>query len=279
MSDRGGRFDDEATTGALTTAVVPLPGGTPWLLLPGWQQSGAHWTPVARWLTASRITLLAADLAVAAAACAAPRGSLARTEELVDRLLAEPVSAKAAVVVGHSAGAPLAVLMAAALPGVRGVVVVEPVASHFGVTEPRVRVPGPAGVTSGPRSLRDQYPMAAETTLRSIDAAARRLPHGEPGSPGRTPPDADAERAARAGRALATTRVPVLVLRGQASALFTAEDARTLAATAPSGSCVTLPETGHSPHIDQPRTTAAQLTAFADELTDRFPTRAGASRE
>lgn len=262
-----------SSAGSLLTAVVPRPGGAPWLLLPGWQQSGAHWTPVARWLTASRITLLAADLAAAAAGCAAPRGSAARTGELVDRLLAEPRGAEAEIVVGHSAGAALAVLVAAALPGVRGLVVVEPVASHLGVTEPRALVRGPVGGAG----LREQYPMAAETTLRSISAAARRLPLGDPGTPLRTPPDP--ARAEHAGRALATTGVPVLVLRGQASALFTAEDARKVAAAAPSGRCVTVQESGHSPHIDQPRATAAHLTAFAAELTDRFPTRAGAARE
>ncbi|MGW0845351.1 alpha/beta fold hydrolase [Streptomyces sp. NPDC002787] len=279
MSGRDGAFGDVAAAGSLITAVVPRPGGTTWLLLPGWQQSAAHWTPVARWLTGSRITLLAADLAGAAAGCAAPRGTAARTEELVDRLLGEPVTAEVAIVVGHSAGAPLAALVAAALPGTRGVIMVEPVASHFGATEPRPAVRGPAGALGGPRGLREQYPMASEATLRSIDAAARRLPHGGPEPPGRTPSDADAERAVLAGRALAATRAPVLVLRGQASALLTAEDARTLAAMAPSGRCVTLPDTGHSPHIDRPRATAAHLTAFATEVTDHSPTYAGASRE
>lgn len=282
MSDRDGHFDgfdDGAALGALITAVVPHTRGTPWLLLPGWQQSGAHWTPVARWLTAARITLLAADLAAAAVGCTAPRGSLARTEDLVDRLLAEPVSAEAAIVVGHSAGAALAVLMAATMPDVQGVVLVEPVASHFGLTEPRALATRPPGLAGGPRTLRDQYPMAAEATLRSIDVAARRLPHGEPGSPRPVSADADAERTARVGRALATTHVPVLVLRGQASALFTAGDAQAFVAAALSVSCVTLPESGHSPHIDRPRATAAQLTAFAGELAGRLATSAGASRE
>ncbi|MFI0822687.1 alpha/beta fold hydrolase [Streptomyces sp. NPDC021098] len=281
MSGCDGRFDDEAAaaTGSLITAAVPRPGGTPWLLLPGWQQSAAHWTPVARWLTGARITLLAADLAGAAAGCAAPSGTVARTEELVDRLLGEPVTAEAAIVVGHSAGAPLAALVAAARPRVRGVIMVEPLASHFGATEPRPAVPGPARATGRPSGLREQYPMAAEATLRSIVAAARRLPHAAPEPPRRTPSDADAERAALARRALAATRVPVLVLRGQASALLTAEDARNLAAMAPSGRCVTVPDTGHSPHIDRPRATAAHLTAFAAEVIDHSPTYAGAFRE
>lgn len=262
----------------LLSEVVPRPGGTPWLLLPGWQQSAAHWTPLARWLTGAGITLYAADMAAAAAGCTAPRGSLARTEELVDRLLGEPVTGRAAVAVGHSAGAPLAGLLAAALASLRGVVLVEPVAAQFGVTPPRSPAPGMSGAPDGPRTLRDQYPMAAASTLRSIDAAARRLSRTEPDPPPR-PALADDRRAARAGRALAAARVPVLVVRGQASALLSAENAHTLAAVPPSGRCVTLPDAGHSPHIDRPRDTAAQLTAFAAELSGPSPSYAGASRE
>ncbi|MEU6331251.1 alpha/beta hydrolase [Streptomyces sp. NPDC047049] len=261
----------------LLTEVVPRAGGTPWLLLPGWQQSAAHWTPLARWLSGAGITLYAADMATAAAGCTAPRGSLARTEELVDRLLGEPVTGRAAVAVGHSAGAPLAGLLAAALTSLRGVVLVEPVAAQFGAAPPRPPTPGMPGAPGGPRTLRDQYPMAAASTLRSIDAAARRLSRTEPGPP--PPAAADDRRAARAGRALAAARVPVLVVRGQASALLSAEDARTLAALPPSGRCVTLLDAGHSPHIDRPRDTAAQLTAFAAELSGPSPSYAGASRE
>ncbi|WP_433496755.1 alpha/beta fold hydrolase [Sphaerimonospora sp. CA-214678] len=266
MSGGADPFDEAA--GSLITAVVPQPCGASWLLLPGWQQSAAHWTPVARWLAGSGITLRAADLATAADGCVAPRGTLARTEELVDRLLAETVTAEAVIVAGHSAGAPLAVLLAVALPGVQAVVMVEPVASHFGTAPPCAAVPGMPGVPGGLRRLRDQYPMAAEATLRSIDAAARRLPGSEPAGPARGPAPADDRRAARAGQALAATRVPVLVVRGQASALLSEQDARTLAAMAPFGRCVTVPDAGHSPHIDRPRATAAYLTDFAAELTE-----------
>ncbi|MFE9609917.1 alpha/beta fold hydrolase [Streptomyces sp. NPDC006012] len=250
----------------LVLAVVPRQGGTPWLLLPGWQQSAAHWTPVARWLTGSRITLLAADLAGAAAGCTAPRGTLARTEELVDRLLGEPVTSGTVMVVGHSAGAALAVLVAAALPGAQGVIMIEPVASHFGAAPPRPYAGPPEG-RGRPRSLRDQYPMAAEATLRSIGAAARGLPGSEPAPRARMPTGDAPEREVRVGQALAAARLPVLVLRGEASALLSAEDARTLAAMAPSGRCATLPGAGHSPHIDRPRATAEQLTAFAAQVT------------
>lgn len=275
----GGDDHLDHTASSLIMAVVPLPGGNPWLLLPGWQQSAAHWTPVARWLTGSGITLHAADLATAAAGCTAPQGALARTEELVDRLLDEPVTAETAIVLGHSAGAALAVLLGAALPGVRGVIMVEPVAFHFGAAPPCAQVPGMPGVPTGSRSLRDQYPMATEATLRSIDAAARRLPGSQPDVRTRMQAVGDDERAARVGRALATAHVPVLVVRGQASALLSAQEAQALATMAPSGRCATLPDAGHSPHIDRPRATAAQLIAFAAEVTDRPPTCAGASRE
>ncbi|MGH3373726.1 MAG: alpha/beta fold hydrolase, partial [Actinoallomurus sp.] len=260
--------DDEE--GALVAAVGPQGCGTPWLLLPGWQQSAAHWTPVARWLRGSGITLLAADLAVAATGCTAPQGTLARTEELVDRLLGAPAVAGARIVVGHSAGAALAVLVAADLPGIRGVIMVEPVGSHFGAAPPRfVEVPRPSGSQSGPRGL---YPMADESTLRTIDAAARRLPRAEPAPGARMPTAVSPERAVRAGQALSAVRVPVLVVRGQASALLSAEDARALAAMAPSGRCVTLSDTGHSPHIDRPRACAAQLAAFAADAIDPLST-------
>jgi pimeloyl-[acyl-carrier protein] methyl ester esterase len=247
-------------------------------VLPGWHQSAAHWTPVARWLTGSGITLHAADLAAAAAGCSAAHGTLARTEELVDRLLGQPRTTSAEIVVGHSAGAPLAVLLAAALPSVRGVVMVEPVASHFGAVPPRSPVPRLPAAHGGFRGLRDQYPLAAEATLRGIDAAARRLPHREQAVPARLP-RADGRRAAHMGRALAAAHVPVLVVRGQASALLTAEDAQALAATTRSGRCVALTDAGHSPHIDRPRAAAAALTAFAAEVTDRPPNYAGAPCE
>ncbi|WP_063729279.1 alpha/beta fold hydrolase [Streptomyces sp. RTd22] len=272
----GGHVGD--VPGALIRAVLPGPCGVPWLLLPGWQQSAAHWAPVARWLSGSGVTLLSADLAGAAARCAAPPGTVARSGELVDRLLGEPAAAEAVMVVGHSAGAPLAVLVAAALPGVRGVVLAEPVASHFGAAPPRhAAVPGGHG--AGPGGLRERYPMAAEATLRTIEAAARGLPPGEPARRTRIPTDADGERAARAGRALAGARAPVLVVRGRASALLSAGDAEALAAMAPRGWSATVPDAGHSPHIDRPRATAAQLTAFAAEVADHPPTYAGAARE
>jgi pimeloyl-ACP methyl ester carboxylesterase len=275
----GGDDHFDGAANSLIMAVVSRPGGTPWLLLPGWQQSAAHWTPVARWLAGSRITLHAADLATAAAGCTAPRGALARTEELLGRLLDEPVTAETAIVLGHSAGAALAVLLEAVLPGVRGVIMVEPVASHFGAAPPRGPVPGMPGAPTGSRALRDQYPMATEATLRSIDAAARRLPGSQPVVRSRMQAVGGDARAARVGRALATAHVPVLVVRGQASALLSAEEAQAVAAMAPSGRCATLPGAGHSPHIDRPRATAAQLIAFADEVTDRPPTCAGASCE
>jgi pimeloyl-[acyl-carrier protein] methyl ester esterase len=120
--------------------------------------------------------------------------------------------------------------------------------------------------------------MAAEATLRGIEAAARRLPHREQAVPARLPV-ADGHRAAHTGRALAAAPVPVLVVRGQASALLSAEDAQVLAAMTRSGRCVTLPDAGHSPHIDRPRATAAELTTFAAEVRTRPPSYVGAPCE
>ncbi|MEU3660937.1 alpha/beta hydrolase [Streptomyces sp. NPDC032940] len=262
--------------GSLVTPVLPRPGGRPWLVLPGWRQSGAHWTPLARWLTGSGVGLHAADLATAAARCDAPRGSLARTEEMAAALLAEPVAADAAIVVGHSAGTPLAALLAAALPGVAGLVLVEPVAAHFGAAPPRPPVLSEAVLAAGAGSLRRQYPLAAATTLRTIDAALRGQPRQAEDDP--VPPTAatDVRRTERVREALVSARVPVLVVRGRASALLAAEHARILAGMAPKGRAVTLPDAGHSPHIDSPRATAAHLTAFAAEVAPHPPTHAGA---
>ncbi|HEX5569115.1 MAG TPA: alpha/beta hydrolase [Streptomyces sp.] len=266
-------------SGPLLAPVPPHRAGVPWLVLPGWGQSAAHWVPTARWAAGSGVCLWAADLAGAAAAAAAPRGTVERTTEIVRRLVEEGDVSRARLIVGHSAGAPLAVLAAALMTGVRAVVLIEPVASHFGLAPRRVKDPSDAVPTAGAASdatadpeyerLRRRHPMASQSTLRAIAAALTHLPasagpqdgSGRP-STLRIPATAEA-----AGRALAALRVPVLVVRGQASALLTPAEAGVLAGAARAGACATVPGAGHSPHIDQPRETARTLLDFAAGTT------------
>lgn len=195
---------------------------------------------------------------------------------MVKSLAKEPTIANASVVLGHSAGTPLAVLLAEALPHVAGVVLVEPVAAHFGAAPERPPVLSAVALAGDPRNLREQYPLAAPTTLRAIGAALRRCPARVEDDPAPPLSVTDGRRTARVRDALVRARVPVLVVRGRASALLTAEHAFVLVGMAPSGRAVNLPDAGHSPHVDSPRATAMHLAAFAAELAEDPSIHAGA---
>ncbi|MFK8850086.1 alpha/beta fold hydrolase [Streptomyces sp. Ac-502] len=134
-----------AAGGAVLRPVLPqrsFPARRRWLLLPGLGQTGAYWTPVARWLAADGTALLAADMPLLSAACTAPRGSYDRLVELAGLLADAAARHGARAVVGHSAGAPAALLSAGATPGsgLRAAMLVDPVPEHLGMTR---TTPGP----------------------------------------------------------------------------------------------------------------------------------------
>lgn len=255
---------DSATPNPLLQPIGRSGGGSKWLVIPGWQQSAAHWTPLARWTSRAGTTLLVFDVAAAAATATAARGTFERLEQMTDLMSGESGSATATILVGHSAGAPLAVLAAAKMPGVTAVVLVDPVASQLGVVPPQPRNGADAG-EAGPVSLQQLYPMAGTVTIRMIEAAMGR-PTEAMRWPG-PPPRAEGERRAALMRVvLEKVEVPVLVVRGRASALLSEADARILSGAARRGRALTIPDAGHSPHIDRPRETAAALLDFAAAL-------------
>ncbi|MBD3003822.1 alpha/beta hydrolase [Streptomyces sp. 5-10] len=244
-----------------------------WLLLPGLGQTGAYWAPVARWLAADGIALLAADMPALAAACTAPRGSYDRLTEMAHRLADAAAERGISAVVGHSAGAPAA-LLTTGRRGIRATMLVEPVPEHFGMSlsVPRAGVPdlmrGDSEPAESVQALRRLHPLAAETTLRAIAAATtagwgrpRSVPASSAGA-GRLP----AARARAVGDRLGATATPVLVLSGALSAMLPGDLARVLAGQATAGTHRTVARAGHSPHVDRPRETAAALTAWHDEV-------------
>ncbi|MFI1931382.1 alpha/beta fold hydrolase [Streptomyces sp. NPDC020330] len=268
-----------------------LPGATGagkrLLLVPGLGQSAAHWGPFARWLASRDRALLAVDPGALAAQSAAPRGSYDRLREMAEALAAACDEHGISGVLGHSAGAPAA-LLTASLADFDTVTLIEPVPSHFAV-HPAPRGPGTSGPdgpsTSGPdvpgtssgpdvpgnpglvarpgddpgESLRRLHPLAAETTLRAVTAALAAVGPSPPPAPP-LPESARPllrDRADRTGAALAAHRGRVVVLRGAHSALLRRTDAETLAARAADGELRVVERAGHSPHIDAPRATVA----------------------
>nr|WP_240943002.1 alpha/beta hydrolase [Planosporangium thailandense] len=251
--------------------------------MPGWGQTGAFWVPVARWLGAAGVGLDCADLAALAEACAAPPGTLARTRELLDRLAEQARRRMPLVLLGHSAGAALAVLLAGHLPGVRALALVEPVPAHFGcVAETRpARPPVPsaqrhsraAAPPGGPdrieQALREIYPAAAATTLRTVASGLWAEAVPVRAAAVRAPGAGDPARVAAVRAALAAAAVPILIVRGTASTFLSGPDAQRLAA-AVVGRChlAVIPRAGHSPHVDRPRDTAAVLSDLARLVDD-----------
>ncbi|WP_028676448.1 alpha/beta fold hydrolase [Salinispora arenicola] len=274
-----------AAGGTELRPVLPgasLPVLRRWLLLPGLGQTGAYWAPVARWLAADGIALLAADVPTLSTSCTAPRGSYDRLIELAARLADAAAGHGACAVVGHSAGAPVALLTAAATHsfGCRTAMLVDPVPEHLGLARTTARagspalVPGEAGLADPVSELRRLYPLAAQPTLRGIAAASgswggpRCLPARPLGSP-----HLATERARAVGEFLAATTVPVLVLGGALSAMLPGNLARSLADRAVHGTYRSVAGAGHSPHVDNPRETAAEVTAWYDQVIAARPGR------
>ncbi|AXI80136.1 alpha/beta fold hydrolase [Peterkaempfera bronchialis] len=265
--------------GPLLHPVLPQPARRPreqWLLLPGLGQNGAWWIPAARWLARPGVGLLTADPAALARSCTAPRGSYERLDEMAGRLAAALAGHGVSHVVGHSAGAPAALLTATSA-ALAGVVLLEPVPAHFGSTR-RAPEDGPGrrlvpGGGDPLAELRRLHPLADAATLRTITAAAPGWGRPVPVAPADSAGAARAAvRAATVRRKLAECRTPLLVLRGALSAMLPEDEARALAACAPRGGAGAVPRAGHAPHVDRPRETAEALAAFLGSVSPGAPT-------
>ncbi|MFD6517040.1 alpha/beta fold hydrolase [Rhodococcus sp. NPDC060176] len=247
------------------------------LLVPGLGQNRAHWGPFARWLAEHRMALLAVDPAGLAGRCTAPQGTYERVDQMAAALASACQKNGVTGVIGHSAGAPPA-LLAASHGQINTVTLLEPVPSHFGINGPHPYtdpfVP-PSAVARTDRlvstpgeqpseSLRRLHPFASPSTLRTICAAISAQDYLTP-SPisqqGSAPPTL-ADRGVRTMDALAHYAGQVLILRGKHSALLSTSHAEFLTSRARKGIMRTVDRAGHSPHIDAPRAT---VVAFLGE--------------
>jgi pimeloyl-ACP methyl ester carboxylesterase len=238
-----------------------------WLVLHGWAQGAPYWAPLARQLAADGITLLCPDMAELAASCQAPPGSLDRLLELTRRmsvLVSRHLGPEGVpVVVGHSSGAPAAVLLSHLLPGLSRLVLVEPPLHNLGM--PGAVAPSGWSVIdsigeSVTDRLRSRYPFADMDTLRTIAAEIT-----DAGAEPDISNAQDPRRDRAVYEALRTLPVPLLVVRGDRSALFSGADARTLVSCVPSAAEHVIPGAGHSVHMDQPRALAKVFAALMTE--------------
>ena len=236
-----------------------------WLVLHGWAQGAAYWAPLARWLVAAGIVLLCPDLPELAGSSKAPPGSLDRLTDLAGALAERCRPAGVRAVVGHSAGAVPAMLLAHRLPDLDRLVLVEPLPHQLGIpgsATPPVRwAVGDIGESVTDR-LRTRYPFAGADTLRTI-AAELAEPDAEPALPIRR--ETDERRGHAVYAALCTLPVPLLVVRGGRSALLSEDGARAVLDSAPTATERVISDAGHSVHLDQPRSLAQLFAALAAE--------------
>ena len=195
--------------------------------------------------------------------------------ELDLEALLDELGATAPVLVGHSLGAHVALAFAARSHAPRAIVLVDP---SRGASPSRRRATrlalslNPSYATRAHAVRRFQFlpgAAAAEESLRRAIAeqSVHELPDGRWGFkfdalwfglPPTERPD--------------PTRVqcPVLIVRGAASPLLTAEGAEQLRASLPDAREVVIPEAGHHVIVDQPARFLTEVTRFLDEVT---PTR------
>lgn len=232
-----------------------------WLVLHGWAQGAPYWAPLARQLAGDGIMLLCPDMPELARSCQAPPGSLERLIELSELLVRHCGPVGVRVVVGHSAGGPLAVLLAHRLPTLARLVLIEPLPYDLGL--PGAVAPSDWSVVTGESvtdRLRSRYPFATQDTLCTV---AAELPEAdaEPDIPNRK----DFRRDQAVYEALRTLLVPLLVVRGARSAMLSDDGARAVVDCVPSASQQVVPDAGHSAHLDQPRAVANLFAALMTE--------------
>jgi pimeloyl-ACP methyl ester carboxylesterase len=244
--------------------VLPSARGavrTTWLVLPGWGQSGAHWVPLARWLSSAGIRLWWADVRVIADHAQGRRGGVERLVDVAAGVDAERAGLPISAVVAHSASAPVATLLSEADRTLR-LALLDPVPAQFGLSrgEPApdgVRRPGPAR-----RPLGELYPFAAAEVLRQISTAGG-SDEGDALTAGAFPAGSHHPgRVSRVADALRRLATPLVLVRGAASTVCSDDLARRFCAQAPAGGRVhTVDRAGHSPHIDRPQSVAEILTS------------------
>jgi pimeloyl-ACP methyl ester carboxylesterase len=232
-----------------------------WLVLHGWAQGAPYWAPLARQLAGDGIMLLCPDMPELARSCQAPPGSLERFIEMTE-LLAEHCGPDGVpVVVGHSAGGPLAVLLAHRLPALARVALVEPLPYNLGI--PGAIAPQDLSAVTGESvtdRLRSRYPFADNDTLCTVGAELT-----DAGAEPDIPNTKDFRRDEAVYAALCKLPVPLLVVRGARSAMLSADGARAVVTCAPSASEHVVPDAGHSVHLDQPRAMARLFVALMAE--------------
>lgn len=176
-----------------------------------------------------------------------------------------------AVLMGHSLGAHVALEHAAAAPGVRALVLIEP---------SRGAAPGARRAARLALSLRRSYrsreraverfrflPTAAHAAEPLRRAIAERSVGVE--ADGRFGFKFDARWFAVPGRARpdpAAVRAPVLLVRGAGSTLLTRAGAEALASELPDCRLETIPDAGHHVHLDQPEAVLTVVQQFLEEV-------------
>ncbi len=259
-------------------AVIERGAGPPVLLLHGLSGFKEAWGPLPDALAAAGLRAVAVDLPGFGAA---PR--LRRTTPQALARAVEPLVARLApvAVVGHSLGAQLAMLAAAARPGrVRALALLAP----WVVPRPR-RLP--------PRTVSDvlQLPLAGRPLARLAIARLRRSPArrrdaylgmvGDPAALSGAPAMAALLAAASDRLETADVRaiadwgasalsldvrplaprlpVPALVAVGTLDRVTPPHGARWLADALPAGRLLSLPGVGHFPHLEAPERVAAAV--------------------
>lgn len=198
----------------------------------------------------------------------------AQTVALMDRL-----GMRRAVLVGHSAGAAVAVLVARDHPDrVSGLVLEAPAVLSGGgppswvtplLRSPQARRVGPLFVRriAGPGS--DEFIRSAyadpDLVTESLLAGYRR-PLGARNWDRALWEYTAAPRRMDAEATLGALTMPVLVVYGQEDAIVAPNDSRTVAASIPGAEVVALPDVGHIPHEELPAAFETLVFRFLDDL-------------
>lgn len=224
-------------------------------------------------------------------------------QPLLGRVIAE-VSAEPVMLVGHSMGASLAILQAAAEPRtVAAMALLAPPMPRSGAELVSPALVSRVALCAWPwlarRTLtRRLDQQGAEefvrrgleltcASLESIDATTRRLTVDLVAA-GAVDGEIHAAfveaarsmgllvaRAARYRKAIADAAVPALVVQGTQDRLLSASTLGQLTSLQPGWTTRVLPGIGHSPHMEAPRTTAALVHDFLPADIDRDPCPSG----
>lgn len=271
-NSRAGRVVE---AGGMSWYVQVAGSGPVALLLHGTGAATHSWSGLLPRL-ARRLTVVAPDLPGHGFTNEPPRGGYSsasirsRLEELLEAIGADP-----ALLVGHSAGAAVAVRLARRREAVRGVVGLAP----------SLALPDGQSPVSGPlRTVASSVPAAAAAALlartplldRTLASTGSRLPPEQLRRYRRLSSTVRHCRAALSmmadwdpeavQRDLAELRVPALMLAGERDAWIPPEAVRASAGPCSTARVETVPETGHLLHEESPAAIASRVLAFAGEV-------------